>query len=76
MDRGMGAPMLVEAAPEIEIREGLFYVTDPSGITRVYRPHVFFSTFRLASEQWREWRVDQSGKVEDIAHWRDQAASS
>ena len=48
-----GAAVLIEQAPEIELRGGLYYVTDLVGdgkIVRVMRPSVFFQLFARAGQ--------------------------
>jgi hypothetical protein len=52
-----GAAILIEEAPEIEFRAGLFYIVDTLGdgtIVRVMRPNVFFRLFARAGEAARE----------------------
>lgn len=75
--------VLLEEAPEFEFRGGLVYVIDRRDGAiigaRAFRAHQFFEGFKRAAEACQDWRVEQSGKVERIDHWRDEevhAASS
>lgn len=74
--------VLLEEPPEFEFKGGLVYVIDRrDGVVvgaRAFRAHQFFEGFKRAADACQDWRVEQSGKVERIDHWRDeaQAASS
>lgn len=52
-----GATVLIEEAPDIEFRGGLFYVIDTVGekqLVRAMRPNVFFRLFAKAGEAARQ----------------------
>jgi hypothetical protein len=74
--RGCMVAVLVEEPPEFEFDGWLFYVCDAkTGTCRAYRPETFFRTFARMAEIGREWRIEQSGKVERIDQWRDSLPS-
>ena len=59
MDICGGAAVFIEEAPEIELRGGLYYVTDLVGdgkIVRVMRPSVFFQLFARAGDAAKQHR--------------------
>lgn len=59
MDNLAGVPVLVEEAPEIEYRNGLFHVIQRIGerrFERVMRPHIFLLGLRRAAEAARKHR--------------------
>jgi hypothetical protein len=71
------AAVLLEEAPDIELRGGLYYVTDHIGdgtIVRVMRPNVFFRLFARAGEAARLHKfagaeiIDFPGKEDAPAH--------
>lgn len=61
---------VIEDAPEIELRGGLFYVTDRNEgvvIVRVFRPHTFYKTFARYSEVARSQRLGEVIPFPDAA---------
>ena len=59
MDNLVGVPVLVEDAPEIEYRNGLFHIIQRIGehrLERVMRPHIFLLGLRRATMAARQHR--------------------
>lgn len=51
---------IIEEAPEVQLRGGLFYVVDRTEgvvIVRVFRPSTFFKTIATFAEESRNYRV-------------------
>jgi hypothetical protein len=64
--QNLDATILVERPPEIEIRDGIVYVTDRIGsltIRRCFRTHTFAVVLAVSSEVLAKWRIDQLDKV-------------
>ncbi len=57
------AAILIEEPPEIQFRNGLFYVTCESGC-RAYRPATFFAAISHAVEQSRGYRFKRAEVVQ------------
>jgi hypothetical protein len=69
------AVYFVREPPVAKLEGGNVYVEVRSG-EKIFRFEgsisVFIGTFRHFGEVASQWRVEQSGKVERIDHWRDE----
>ncbi len=67
--QNMDATILLERPPDIEVVDGLVYVTDRIGsltIRRCFRPSTFRRMYLAANEVIAKWQVDQLDKVVPI----------
>jgi hypothetical protein len=74
-----GAPVLIEDAPTIEFRNGLFYVCiDSAGLCLAYTPSVFFEAIGAAVAESRKYPIGRSAKIipVDFVGHHGQAASA
>lgn len=55
--------VLVEDAPEIEFRAGLFYICDPSGTVRAMRPHVMLRGFHRCAKAIQDYHAATGAEV-------------
>jgi hypothetical protein len=64
-------------APEVELRGGLAFIRPAGAHCEIaITPNGLAEFIASAKIALAEWRIEQSGKVEQINHWRDHAASS
>lgn len=69
--------VFAEECPEIELKSGMVFITSKQGDRKVaMSPATLQAFIRRANRTLQDWRIDQSGNVEDIGHWRAHAASS
>lgn len=67
MFAGVPQVYLIEEAPEVELRGGLYYVTDRlegQTIIRIFRPNTFLKTFARFGEQARAYRSGGADVIE------------
>lgn len=64
--QNLDATILLERPPEIEIKDGIVYITDQVGsltIRRCLRPRTFAMLVALGSETLAKWRLEQMDKI-------------
>jgi hypothetical protein len=65
----------MEAVPEYRIRSGRMHIIWPE-LEIVLPVHTMLAGMAGAKREIDDWRVEQADNVENIADWRDHAASS
>lgn len=62
---------IIEQAPEVQFRAGLYYVTDRletgQTIVRIFRKNTFFKTFAVFGEAARSDRIDEAEVIQFAA---------
>lgn len=59
---GQFACVLLEDAPEIEFRSGMFYIIDDNG-ARAIRPHAFLKAFQRAAQAIQDYHAATGAEV-------------
>lgn len=67
LNGGLDATILLENPPEVEVIDGLFYVTDRIGglvIRRCFRPAAFIKAVRQCQKLAAEWQLGSTSVVQ------------
>ena len=57
------AAILLEEPPEVEYRNGLFYIRDAEGMVRAMRPNVMFRGFQRTAKAIQDYYAAEGAEI-------------